>query len=49
MLVLNGVRWPGVECNQMDNGGTFVYAEGDTAERGVGIIITESVAKCMIG
>ena len=33
----------------MDNGGTFVNAEGNTAERGVRIMLTESVAKCMIG
>ena len=33
----------------MDNGGTFVYVGGDTAERGVWIMLTESVAKCVIG
>src|SRR5215469_5682683 len=48
MLGLNEVRCPGVGCNQMANGGTFVYAGGDTAERGVGIMLTESGAKCMI-
>src|SRR5215469_961801 len=37
MLGLSEVRWPGVGCNQMDNGGTFVFVGGDTAERGVGI------------
>src|SRR5215469_10620539 len=49
MLGLSEVRWPGVRCNQMDNGGTFVYVGSGTAERGVGIMLTESVAKCMIG
>src|SRR5215469_3398590 len=46
---LSEVRWPEVGCSQMDNGGTFVYLGGDTAEKGVGIMLTESVAKCMIG
>ena len=49
MLGLSEVRWPGVVCNQMDNGRTFVYVGGDTAERGVGIMLTESVAKVMMG
>ena len=29
MLGLSEVRWPGVGCNQMDNGETFVYAGGE--------------------
>ena len=33
----------------MNNGETFVYAGGDAAERGVGIMLSESVSKCMIG
>src|SRR5215469_10939255 len=49
LLGLSEVRWPRVGCNQMDNEGTFVYVGGDTAERGVGIMMTESVEKCMIG
>src|SRR5215469_16269590 len=49
MLGLSKVRWPGVGCNQMDNRETFVYAGGDTAERGVGIMLTKSVGKCIIG
>src|SRR5215469_13390764 len=48
MLGLSEVRWPGVGCNQMNNGGTFVFVGGDTAERGVGIMLTESVTKFMI-
>ena len=48
MLGLSEVRWPGVGCNQMDKGGTFVYARGGTAERSVGIMLSESVTKCMI-
>ena len=49
MLGLIKVRWSGVGCNQMDNGGIFMYAGGDTAERRVGIRLTESVARCLIG
>ena len=49
MLGLNEVRWPGKGCNKLDNRGTFVYEGRDTAERGVGIMLTESVVKCMIG
>src|SRR5215469_9363577 len=48
MLGLSEVRWPGVGCNKMDNGEILVYAGGDTAERSVGIMLTEAVAKCMI-
>src|SRR5215469_685555 len=33
----------------MNNGGTFVHVGGDTAKRDVGIMLTESVAKYMIG
>src|SRR5215469_5633193 len=49
MLGLSEVRWSAVGCNQMDNGGTFEYSGDDTAERGIGNMLTELVAKCMIG
>src|SRR5215469_1851606 len=42
MLGLSEVRWLGVGCNQMDNGGAFVYVGGDTAEKGIGIMLTIS-------
>ena len=48
MLGLSVIRWPEVGIEQMDTGGIFMYARYDTTKRGVGIMLTESVAKCMI-
>ncbi len=49
VLGLSEVRWPGVGCVETQTGGSFIYSGGQTAERGVGVILDKMIKKCLIG
>ncbi len=48
-LGLSEVRWPGVGCVEARTGGSFIYSGGQTAERGVGVMLDKMMKKCLIG
>ncbi len=49
VLGLSEVRWPGVGCVEARTGGSFIYSGGQTAERGVGVMLDKIMEKCLIG
>ena len=48
ILGVSEVRWPGVGENQSEEG-CFVYSGGEGAVRGVGVMMSTRVAKCVMG
>ena len=49
VLDISEVRWPGVGCVESPTGGTFIYSGGQTAERGVGVMLSRSMKPHLIG
>ena len=48
ILGMGEVRWPGAGCIDTEEG-KLIYSGGNEAQRGVGVLMSRPVARCMIG